>query len=394
MPVAVPAHIKAVARHGWSVQSPNSPPPAPDTVSSTPGSRDPFFQPFITNSIWNMPLGTGAIWKDAHMVGNPDTDNPFAKMPGFDGEKIVIKCTSPRMAILDCTVGWSGGNRCVATGATHTAVPCPNNFVQANNTLNNCFAGFLSDSRTIVQCQPWTRCTVGGSATALPSTFRADDLYGTGYYGCHGGSGLSAIGGSLRLGELRPGDTEGPHHVLKLNIYCRQFMFRSTNAAQLFRWPATKCDGYATSSRANGGYGTDPTGTGTDGSCSFTDMKMGCLLGFSQGVNLTALSFSTTPGYLLAWTLQNYGGYVVDDTFAAGFDFNGENGPDGSFGAQFASDWGFAFVHNESDTTTSPWVRDIQKICNNLSVVTNNSAGAIGGGGTPLQPLAPEIFPP
>lgn len=380
------------ARQGRRVQTPDSPPPTPDPPPQA-GSRDPMFQPFVTSSIWNLSLGTGAIWKDAHMVGNPDTDNPFAKMPGFDGEKIVIKCTSPRMAIMDCTVGWSGGNRCVPTGATHTAVPCPTSFVQANNTLNNCFVGFLSDSRTIVQCQPWTRCQTGSAATSLPSTFQATDLYGTGYYGVHGGSGLSAIGGSLRLGELRPGDTTGPGHVLKVNIYCRQFMFRSTNAAQLYRWPALHADGYATGTISQGGYGTDPTGTGVAGSCSYTDMKMGCLLGFSQGVNLIALSFSTTPGYLIAWTLQNYGAYVVDDTFAAGFDFNGEAGPNGSFGAQFAADWGYAFLHNWQDNSTSPWVRDIMKICNNLSVVTNNSVGAIGGGGTRLQPLAPEIFP-
>lgn len=381
-------------KQGYFTQNPDSSPPAVDPPPGGAGSRDPFFQPFLTHSIWNMPLGDGAIWRDAKMVGNPDTDNPFAKMPGYDGEKIVIQMNSPKMAIDDCTVGFSGGNRCVATGATHTAVPCPNNFLQANDGYNHCFAGFLSDSRTIVQCQPWTRCNVGGSATALPGTFRADDLYGTGYYGCHGGSGLSAIGGSLRLGELRPGNgLIGPQHAIKVEVYCRQFMFRSTNRALCFRWPATTCDSYATGTISQGGYGTDPTGTGVAGSCSLSDMKMGVLLGFSQGLNIAAMGLETTPGRQLAWTFQNYGGYCVDDTFAAGFAICCEDGPQGKFSDQFLADWGYAFQHNEQDYTTNAWVRDLQRICNNLSIVTNNSVGAIGGGGNPLQPLPPEIAP-
>jgi hypothetical protein len=38
-----------------------------------------------------------------------------------------------------------------------------------------------------------------------------------------GGSRLSSLGGSLRLGELRPG--QGPRHALKLNVYGRQAFY-------------------------------------------------------------------------------------------------------------------------------------------------------------------------
>ena len=31
------------------------------------------------------------------------------------------------------------------------------------------------------------------------------DLFGQGFYGAHGGSGLSSIGGTIRLGEMMPG---------------------------------------------------------------------------------------------------------------------------------------------------------------------------------------------
>jgi hypothetical protein len=36
----------------------------------------------------------------------------------------------------------------------------------------------------------------------------------------------------------------------------------------------------------------------------------------------------------------------------------------------------------------------MQKLVSALSVVNNNAASAVGGGGTPLQPLAPEISAP
>jgi hypothetical protein len=39
------------------------------------------------------------------------------------------------------------------------------------------------------------------------------------------------------------------------------------------------------------------------------------------------------------------------------------------------------------------WRRDMQKIVTALSVVNNNTATTIGGGGTPRQPLAAPIAP-
>ena len=67
--------------------------------------------------------------------------------------------------------------------------------------------------RTIKQTQPFSRCMAGGAATSRYDS--ADvDITGDGITGAHGGSGLSAIGGTLRVGELRPG---GPpvRHALK-----------------------------------------------------------------------------------------------------------------------------------------------------------------------------------
>jgi len=393
MPVAN-QFLRSVIRHGWFTQLPDSPKPPVDT-GPPPGTRDPFFQPFQSASLWNMPIGDGAVYRDAGMTGLPGGGNPNGFVPGFDGDKIVNQPTAARMPVLSSNAGWTGANRCLGTDVTRTAIPCPQTYIIGNSGANNCAAFIMTDSRTICQFQPFTHCT-NGAGVAYPhatgySFHPNEDLYGYGKDGSHGGSFLSAIGGSLRLGEVRPGDTEGPHHVLKVNVYAADCLRKSTNRSNLFRWPATQCDSYATN--------TSPPGYGSYGgkSISNTDMVMGSLLALHPSFAITA-NLTTTPARLLAWTLKYYGAYIVDDVSVAGFAFTGENGTEGNFSTQFQSDWGYPFAMHE--TTAHAWGSDIRTICDNFYVISNNdSAGAapgrgVGGGGTPLQPLAPEIFPP
>lgn len=55
-------------------------------------------------------------------------------------------------------------------------------------------------TRTIKQTQPFAHCTPNEATSRY--MFEDTDLYGDGLYGAHGGSGLSAVGGALRCGEL------------------------------------------------------------------------------------------------------------------------------------------------------------------------------------------------
>jgi hypothetical protein len=120
-------------------------------------------------------------------------------------------------------------------------------------------------------------------------------------------------------------------------------------------------------------------------------MKMGALLAIPASNNLSSIGFETEPGRQLAWTLQNYGAYIVDDGYGAQVGFATENGPDGSFIKQFQADYGFSFPQRVIDNT--PFMRDVQRLMKALNVVDNNGPSSIGGGGTPLQPLAPAIAP-
>lgn len=346
-------------------------------------NRDPLKWPFSSTSIWNTPIGTGAIYVPANLPADPRND-PWAPMPQIDDEYIVTRPVANMVQINYSSAAWNGVNRCTSTGTTVTtlvSVPVPDNFVVPNNTANNSAAFILADGRTIIQSQPFTRCTAGQYATSL-LTFPTTDLYGDGMYGAHGGSGLSAIGGSLRVGELRPG-LAAPRHVLKVNVDSAVVMHPCVVRTDCGRWPSKGADSYAASTTNGYGYlGTNqPAG-----------MKMGALLAIPASIDINSIGLESQPGLLLAWTLQNYGAYVVDSTGGGAFAIEAENGPDGSLRTQFQSDWGYPLEARVRDNT--PWVRDLQRIIVLLNIVDNNTAATPGGGGAPLQPLAPSLVIP
>jgi hypothetical protein len=340
-------------------------------------ARDPLHWPFASNSIWNMPIGANAVYVPARLSGKPGNSN-WAAMPGIDDEHIIMKPAAPPTRINVSTAGWSGKDRCGPTGGLLLTAPLPERYLVPSNDRNSSVAFLLADGRTIVQAQPLARCAAGAPGTSM-ARFANVDLYGTGIPGAHGGSGLSAIGGSIRVGELRPGSPTGPRHALKVNVYAKEALYRCTTRSACYRWPASTADSYAV-----GWYGA------ASGNRNRA-MKMGALLAIPYSTPVAALRLETAPARQLAWTLQNYGAYIVDDAYAPGFDFNVEDGPDGSVQEQFKADWGFDMAQRVGQGTA--WVRDMQKIVEALHVVDNNSARRVGGGGAPRVPLAPAIAP-
>lgn len=333
-------------------------------------------QPFASSSIWNMPIGSGAQYVAANM--NPVPGGSTFGLPNADQDVIVLRPTAPLVDVRYSDAGWGGGDRCNPTSSQVLAsAPIPASFTVPNTPDNQSTAILAADGHTLIQVQPLARCAAGGVATSLVRAPDAD-LYGDGIRGAHGGSGLSSIGGTLRLGELRPGQT-GPRHALKLAIYMKE-AYKCTTPDKCFRWPAANADSYAV-----GFYGTGADNPNVTNAA----MVMGALLAIPTNVDLSTLGLETEPAKQIAWTLQNYGAYVADDTYIAAFDFMTENGPDGRFVDQFETDYGFAFLQPSSANVA--WVRDMKRILPKLSVVDNNGPSAIGGGGTPLQPLAPAI---
>lgn len=355
--------LTALAACGGGNSPTDIPPPAATL-------RDPCLWPFAADSIWNTPIGKSAVYVPARIAA--------ANAAGmtYDPDFIVMTPDAPLISVYQNLEGFSGLDRCPAQGPELFKAPVPPNFLVPSDSGNASFAVLLADGRTVRQAQPFARCSAGGYGTAL---YEADpnDLFTDGRLGPHGGSGMTALGGTLRVGELRPGKS-APRHVLKGNVYAAKDLFRCTQDSDCFRWPAIRGDSYAV-----GNHGTLRNGVPRA-------MRMGSLLALPASLDIDTLGLKTAPARQLAWTLQNYGLYVVDDTAWDVWAIGIEEGPQRSFSRQFKADWGFDF---DDESTTSPWAEDMRRLFAALSVVDNNAPGSVGGGGAPRVPPPPPLAP-
>jgi hypothetical protein len=313
-------------------------------------------RPFSSTSIWNMPIGSNAHYVPAGL--------PYAGAMGLD--KMLLR----RLSALDPTRplirpgAWR--NRCSGTISTGVSMSIPDTWIVPDayqrpdgswNTPNNTAALLMPDGRTLLNTNAVARCTTGGPIfgwqTGNPAIDRTD-LYGDGRLGSHGGSKLSGIGGAIRPGELSGGAPI--RHALDLLVWGKHLHWGGDG----FRWPAVAADSYAST-----------TYTGTN-----AELQMGSLLAIPPWVTAAQVGITTTVGTALFTAMQDYGGYVTDDS---GWDANYLSVDEAAAGT-FA--WGAAEQ------------ADMKRIIQASHVVANNAPATIGGGGTPRQPLLPELVPP
>src|SRR5881396_2951518 len=361
-----------------SVAVTTTPPPG----GGPPGGRDPLQWPFSRDSIWNLPIGASAVYVPANIQQ--------ATQRGMTTDPDVIILT-PNATMTDVyynSDGWSGGSRCAPQGNVLVNAPIPDNFVVSGagsgnpdgTTPNYATAILMSDGHTLTQGQPFARCTAGGPATMWWSL--SNDLYGTGVDGGHGGSRLSSLGGTIRLGELVPGGVI--RHVMKVNVYgLNNYYYDGTT--QGYRWPASQADGCAATCYG----GTVPA------------LRMGSLLTIPASVNIDNLGLETEPAKILARAFQDYGAYAVDDTAWSVYAIATEFSPQGRVDDAFSTAWGFPI---NPPTKTGPWALDMDRLFGALNVVDNwnfdtwlraaASNGTLGAGlGVPRVAWAPYFDP-
>ncbi|MHC1562404.1 hypothetical protein ACR9E3_25850 [Actinomycetospora sp. C-140] len=301
--------------------------PTGTATAGTAPTRDVYQRPFAWNSIWNLPLARGAQYQpyDAK-IGNvyPDIENisvdPHAPARTLDGDP--------------------GGQVLVDPDMT------------ADGSWNNCstLLADTPDRKTVVQGQPMT--LDAGGDPSWDHGWAPLSLTGDGIDGCHGGSGMSGIGGTIRKGELT--GAEPIRHALKFSLPCTTSCSKEGGG---FRWPATKADsGY------EGKYGGENP-----------EVHMGSLLALPPGTDLSTITEPDTRK--VAEALMTYGGYVVDET-------GGD--PEGSFDVQ-------STALDEFPNISSEQMLDLLK---KLAVVTNSAPGTPGGGalGTPRLADCAEPF--
>jgi hypothetical protein len=335
------------------------PPPSQSWGLLSNGQRDKTLWPFASDSIWNTAIGNGAAYAPAGIAVNLSGGSPTVFEQ--DEDVIVMTPSAPSTDVYYNGVGWNGGDRCARQGSLVSQIPVPADYVLENSGENNSAAFLMADGATVAQNQPFTRCSAGDSATTLVA-FPNTSIYGEGPEGAHGGSGLSALGGTIRVGEFQSGTI---HHVMKVELYAAQYFYCCVT-----HWPATTIDDYA-----------DPTTYGG----SNPNLGPGSLLALPPGFDVSQMT--TAPGTILAQAFKDYGAYVVDDTFWNAWSLDTEQGPNGRVVDDFASLYGFAMDAPQG----SAFMNDVVNIFQALEVVTNNSATSVGGGGTPRVAGAPPI---
>jgi len=324
------------------------------------GLRDKYKWPFDSASLWNTSIGSGAVYQAAGITSNNGGGYTTYFHP--DSDVVIMAPTAPQTSLYYNGVGWNGGNRCMSQGSLLDTVPVPANYVLANSGDNNSTAILRSDARTIEQNQPFTRCNASGIATTLV-TFSDVDIYGTDPSGAHGGSGLSALGGTIRYGEFTFGKIQ---HPMKVELWAQQYYHCCA-----YHWPATTVDGYANSSTYGG---TNP------------NFGPGSLLVLLPSFNVNSLT--TTPGKILAQAFKDYGAYAVDDVSSNGWGLIIEQGPNGRVLDEFSGLYGYSM---DQPAAGSAFMNDLVTIFQALQIVTNNSSTNIGGGGTRRQPAPPAL---
>jgi hypothetical protein len=345
---AIAAYIRSLA----------PPPPA--------ATRDKLRQPFASTSIWNMPVGSAAAYQPANI-------KDWTGWGVFLEEIYIIhRPTAPLQPIYWSDDRWSGGSRCEPTSTQiQYYAPVPDNFVIAGatsgDTPNNPSGILTADGNSYLQSQPLTHCPGHPYTTGFQGP--TVSLYGDGRAGSQGGSHLSAVGGTIRRGEFGAGKIP---HALKTVLHPSNLSSTAGPdcGAPGCRWPATASD---CGSTACGYSGTNP------------GLKMGSLLALPPTYNCTVMR--TAPGRIVCEALRDYGMYVVDTGWGPAY-LPVERGPDGTVEAEFQSLYGYPM---KQSSMSHPWSQDWKQLVLALQIIDNNRPAAIGGGGTPRQPLAPPI---
>lgn len=336
-------------------------------AADEPAARDPWLWPFSATSIWNHPIGDEAEYVPANL--------PAAGHVGVDTQLLVRTSDDfPERQVLDSPT-WGPGR---ATGtmplgfSLHVSdewtVPDAGPDNPYGLTPNANFAFLLPDGESVLQGCKVCRPDVGGPIymsewMKYAGNRKTASVYGDGVTDNRGqgATSLSALGGTIRLGELTSGDPI--RHAIKVNPFAARICFYS-DEIQGYRWPAKRADSYAKEQYKGG----DP------------NVVMGALLAIPPTVSADDLGLKTVAGRKLLFAIQNYGAYFTEDAAWDTWDLIAERG----VAEEFAESFGFE-MHSRA------WLEEINRLMTATHVVINNVPDRIGGGGRPLQPLAPPF---
>ncbi len=326
-------------------------------------SRDKLTWPFAIESIWNMPLGAAAVHVPAQM------DPPAA----VGRERTYFVVVGPKDPVRDVIEPIGKPDAPCSGTKPLDAVAVPDDFVlsaEENTSIANATSLLMPDGHTLRELVNVARCDAAGAIFAYPGP--TEDIYGLGLRGSQGGSGMSALGGSLRKGELT--GRVAIRHALKMDIWGNQYLFNDpATPTSCYRWPADRCDNNAAAPAPGGYHGHNP------------EFVQGALLALPAGLTAKQLGLTTQPALLLFAALQDYGAYVVGDAGSDQVLFEVE----ALAIDDFETTYGYAPASDQPGSEA--WSADVRKLVAALDLITNNGPSSVGGGGVPRRALAPPL---
>ncbi|WP_343913314.1 carbohydrate-binding domain-containing protein [Aquimarina litoralis] len=337
--------------------------------------RDPSEWPFTKHSIWNMPIGSDANYKDAKFQN--------ARYVGIDTQHIIITNNNdPIYKAIDSPT-WGPG-RCSGSEYLGFDVPFPKEKIihdagnsPYGNTPNANFVIIYPDGETALEGSKIARCKKNGKVYF--STFmkypnnrkRINIKKNDGVKGVRGqgATKMSALGGTIRLGELT--GKKPLRHVIKINPWAAKYCHYSSKIPG-YKWPATKADNYAGNSSHPQAYNkkADP------------DIVMGSLFAIPPNLKPQDINIKTEPGKILFKALQDYGMYFTENAAWDAWNIIAEEGVQEEVEHKYNIDLA---------STNGIWKDEVNKLMRALHVITNNSPNSIGGGGIPRRTLAPDF---
>ncbi|CAN5344311.1 hypothetical protein BH09ACT12_BH09ACT12_27850 [soil metagenome] len=367
------AAVGGVLLLGASFSSPEAPDaPAPDAHPSA--TRDPLTWPYPADSVWNHPRGA-----DATLVPFPVDPTDVTFTPEED--LLLIAPAAPPRDVYATTAGWDADRTRCGSATDEVLVddlPIPEGWTTDpgyDGATPNQSTAIVLPGLTLLELQPFHVCPDGTAvAQYAPPAWRGSSLLTGGVAGdigggAHGGSGLTAFGGTIRLGEWVPGGRI--QHALKVTVSGDEL----SSGQGGYRWPADRADvDFATTY-----LGAVPAA------------RMGALLTLDPGFDVDALT--TEPARIIATALQQYGAYVVDDAGRRTVAYSVEWGPQGRVQDEFEDVWGFEMAGRVDETTGDQhdFLADMEQIDLGLQVVDDNTAETVGGAGAALAPFAPPL---
>lgn len=368
-------------------------------------SRKSFEWPFAVTSIWNTPLGFNAEYLEATSLNVDYGRTGFRQDEEYilycDDNQPVMKNYAPKTGVANTNWWWANFSTRQGTNFTGaqlfgtTKVPAWFTLEdwQSGSTPNNCVS-IVYPNNQVKQFQPFIRPYSERGQNAFTGysepfvTNAGVDLFGDGINGSHFGSKLSAIGGSIRKGEVT---SSAPiRHAIKILLWAKLNLLYDANDASVnvntgdftakgYRWPAT----------------TNDTGAETPGAFNYyggnnSRLRMGALLAIEPNQTEGGLGLQTAFGKKLFHALQDYGAYVVDNTASDDVIFNLEIGAVNDFNAAYPA----------GSTQLANFKTDVIRLAKKLKVIDNNGPYSIGGGagsGGPFgngrrAPNAPSTF--